>query len=166
MQIDEWFDVVDEEDRPVRREIRRVVHAQGLRHRAIHVLIFNRRGEVFLQKRSALKDMSPLTWDSSCSGHVDAGEDYDHACIRELGEELGLALSTVPVRWLRLAACPETGNEFVWVYRLSHEGPFRLSPAEIERGEWISPRELVRRIAAQPNEFAPAFRFIWSRLPE
>lgn len=166
MQADEFFDVVNEQDRPVGRATRREVHARGLMHRAIHVLIFNRRRELFLQKRSALKDMSPLAWDSSCSGHLDAGEDYDQACVRELQEELGLALGAPPERRLRLAACPETGNEFVWVYRLSHEGPFVLNAQEIERGEWVAPGELNRRIAARPQDFAPAFRLIWSRWTE
>ncbi|HZZ56805.1 MAG TPA: NUDIX domain-containing protein [Opitutaceae bacterium] len=166
MPAEEIFDVVDAQDRPVGRAARREVHARGLRHRAIHVLIFNRRGEIFLQRRSALKDMSPLTWDSSCSGHVDAGEDYDQACVRELGEELGLHLDAPPPRWLRVAAGPETGNEFVWVYRLQHEGPFTLDPAEIDRGEWIAPAELDRRIAGRPADYAPAFRLIWRRRKE
>jgi len=157
---EELFDLVDELDRPVGRAPRREVHARGLRHRAIHVFIFDRRGRLFLQKRSALKDMSPLTWDSSCSGHVDAGEDYDQACVRELGEELGLT-GVLPQRWLRVEACAETGNEFVWLYRLEHEGPFVLQPEEIEEGQWYVPAQLNQEISDQPGKFAPAFRYIW-----
>jgi isopentenyl-diphosphate delta-isomerase type 1 len=157
---EELFDLVDEMDRTVGRAPRREVHARGLRHRAIHVLIFDRRGWVFLQKRSALKDMSPLKWDSSCSGHVDAGEDYDEACRRELGEELGL-YGVAPRRLHRIAACPETGNEFVWVYHLEHEGPFVLHPEEIEEGRWCEPARLNREITDDPAKFAPAFRYIW-----
>ena len=72
---DEYFDVVDVQDRVVSQAPRREVHAQGWLHRAVHVLVFNRAGLVFLQKRSMTKDMSPGLWDSSCSGHLDAGED-------------------------------------------------------------------------------------------
>lgn len=164
MQREDIFDIVDAFDRPVGRAPRSQVHARGLRHRAIHVLIFDRLGRVFLQKRSALKDMAPLTWDSSCSGHLEAGEDYDEACVRELQEELGLVLPSPPRRWLRIEACDETANEFVWVYRLEHEGPFRLDPAEIEEGAWYAPDDLTLRIAADPARFAPAFRLIWSRV--
>ena len=160
MKEEELFDLVDELDRPVGRAPRREVHARGLRHRAIHVFIFDRQGRLFLQKRSALKDMSPLTWDSSCSGHVDAGEEYDHACVRELGEELGLT-GVLPRRWLRVEACPETGNEFVWLYRLEHEGPFVLQPEEIEEGKWYETSELNRELIDTPAKFAPAFRYIW-----
>jgi isopentenyl-diphosphate delta-isomerase type 1 len=156
--------VVDEQDRVVRQALRRDVHAHGWLHRAVHVLVFNRAGQVFLQKRSMTKDMSPGLWDSSCSGHLDAGEDYDAAAWRELQEEIGLKLPSPPVRWLRVEACEETGQEFVWVYRVAAEGPFTLCPVEIERGEWLAPDELNRRIAARPQNYCPAFRLIWSQV--
>ncbi|KAB2645097.1 MAG: NUDIX domain-containing protein, partial [Verrucomicrobia bacterium] len=76
---EEWFDVVDESDRVISKALRKDVHAKRLLHRAIHVFVFNKAGEIFLQKRSLLKDMCPGLWDSSCSGHVDSGEDYDTA---------------------------------------------------------------------------------------
>ncbi|MBL9186150.1 MAG: NUDIX domain-containing protein [Opitutaceae bacterium] len=160
-QADEWFDVVNERDEVVRRETRRVVHATGLWHRAVHILVFDAAGRVFLQKRSMLKDLSPGLWDSSCSGHVDAGEDYDTAAVRELGEEIGLRGAVAPVRWFRIEACVETGWEFVWVYRLNHSGPITVDPREIQYGEWVAPAEVSRWVAAGPGEFCPSFRLIW-----
>lgn len=159
---EEWFDVVDTNDAVIGRAPRREVHARGLWHRAVHVLVFNAAGQVFLQKRSMAKDMSPGLWDSSCSGHLDTGEDYDAAAQRELGEELGLRLAQPPARWHRVAACAETGWEFCWVYRLTAEGPFVLHPEEIERGEWVAPAEVTRRLAANPGNYCPAFTLIWS----
>ena len=83
------FDIVNENDEVVGQKPRSEVHAEGLRHRAVHVLIFNDEGELFMQKRSKSKDTWPGAWDSSCSGHVDSGEVYEVAAIRELDEELG-----------------------------------------------------------------------------
>jgi len=160
---EELFDIVNDRDEIVGRAPRREVHARGLWHRAVHVLIFNAAGQVFLQKRSMRKDTAPGCWDSSCSGHVDAGEDYDASARRELGEELGLALPAPPARWFRLEACAETGWEFVWVYRLRHEGPFTLHPGEIESGQWFAPAELAARLRERPQDFASSFRLIWSR---
>jgi isopentenyl-diphosphate Delta-isomerase len=88
--MSELFDVVDEHDRVLRQERRVEVHRQRLLHRAVHVLVFNSRSEVYLQRRSATKDTYPNRWTTSCSGHVDAGEDYDTAVVRELAEELGM----------------------------------------------------------------------------
>ena len=161
---EEFFDLVNARDEVIGRELRRVVHARGLWHRAIHVLVFARSGRIFLQKRSKSKDTAPGLWDSSCSGHVDSGEDYDTAARRELGEELGLMDVSSPVRWFRIEARAETGWEFVWVYRLKHEGPFVLHPEEIETGEWYDPNELTAQIAAEPGRFSLAFRYVWGRV--
>lgn len=163
---EEWFDVVNAQDEVIGRELRREVHARGLWHRAIHVLVFDSAGRIFLQKRSLLKDLSPGRWDSSCSGHLDAGEDYDVAAVRELGEEIGLRLAASPERWFRLNACEETGWEFVWVYRLTSDGPLTLDPLEIQFGEWVAAAEISQRIANRPDEFCPSFRLLWPLVTE
>ena len=157
----EVFDVVNERDEVVGRATRREVHARGLRHRAVHVLVFDGAGRVFLQKRSMKKDMSPGMWDSSCSGHLDSGEDYDFAATRELGEEIGVH-GAKPERWFRIEACEETAQEFCWIYRLRHDGPFVLHPEEIDTGEWLAPAELTHRIATRPAEYCAALTLIWS----
>src|SRR5215469_16422568 len=128
---EEIFDVVNERDQVIDRKPRNEVHRLGLMHRAVHVLVFNPRGEIFLQKRSMKKDRQPGVWDSSASGHVDAGEDYDACALRELSEELGLKLSVLPQRLFKLPASAETDQEHVWVYRCKAEGPFVLHPDEI-----------------------------------
>ena len=162
----EWFDVVNDRDEVIGRELRREVHARGLWHRAVHVLVFDSAGRVFLQKRSMLKDLSPGLWDSSCSGHLDAGEDYDTAAVRELGEEIGLRPAASLKRWFRLQACAETGWEFVWVYRLDSDGPLTLEPLEIQYGEWIAPAEVSGRMVARPGEFCPSFKLLWPMVTE
>ncbi len=161
---DEIFDVVDGSDRVVGQATRREVHGRGLRHRAVHVLVFNRRGELYLQKRSMTKDTAAGLWDSSASGHLGAGEGYDAAAVRELHEELGLKVRRPPRRWLRLSAGVETGQEFVWVYRLTTARPLYPDPGEIERGEWLTPRKISRRVREHPREYAASFRQIWKTL--
>jgi isopentenyldiphosphate isomerase len=135
-----------------------------LKHRAVHVLVFNWRGQIFLQKRSMKKDCFPGVWDSSASGHLDAGEEYDACAVRELREELGWAVSEAPSRLFKVAACPETGQEHVWIYRQQAEGPFELHPDEIERGGWFDSEEVTRWVAERPEEFASGFVLIWRRL--
>ena len=164
MTADEIFEIVDEHDEVVGRQTRREVHLTGLRHRAVHVLVYNQSGQLFLQKRSMLKDCFPGTWDSSASGHVAPGESYDDCAVREVGEELGLALGRVPDRLFKLAACPETGQEFVWVYRCCAEGPFQLQPEEIETGGWFDPQFITKWVTDRPEEFANGFVLIWRKL--
>ena len=161
---EEIFDVVNDRDEVVDFRPRSEVHRLGLMHRAIHVLVFNASGQVFLQKRSMKKDRQPGLWDSSASGHLDRGEDYDACALRELREEIGLELSAAPHRLFKLAAGPETDQEHVWVYRCQAEGPFQLQPEEIEAGGWFSSEGVTRWMSERPQEFASALLLIWKRI--
>jgi isopentenyldiphosphate isomerase len=161
---EEIFDVVNERDEVVGRERRSEVHRRGLMHRAVHVLVFSSRGEVFLQKRSMTKDRQPGLWDSSASGHVDSGEDYDSCAIRELREEIGLKLAAAPQKLFKLPASEATDQEHVWIYRCEAEGPFVLHPDEIERGGWFEAAVVSRWMAEKPHEFASALLTIWRKI--
>ncbi|MDX2187000.1 MAG: NUDIX domain-containing protein [Opitutaceae bacterium] len=165
---DELFDIVNDRDEVIGQAPRATVHAQGLLHRAIHVWVRNATGELYLQKRSKWKDMSPLRWDSSCSGHLDAGEGYAAAAVRELFEEIGLRVSGPAAlhQVMRVPACADTGGEFVNVYTVTSEGPFFLNPAEIEEGRWWSADELARALVEKPEAFTRPFRFLWGRSQE
>jgi isopentenyl-diphosphate delta-isomerase len=160
----ELFDVVDAEDRVIGRAPRGEVHAKKLLHRATHVMVHDAEGKLFLQRRSQGKDTFPGCWDSSCSGHLDAGEDYPTAARRELGEEIGWHDVSQPLRpLLKLSACAETGHEFIQIYLLGPiAGPFDLNPAEISEGRWVTPQELDAMVAENPHQIAGALRLLWT----
>ena len=160
---DEIFDIVDADDRVIGQAKRSDAHAQRLRHRSTHVLMYNSSGKVFLQKRSMAKDSSPGRWDSSCSGHLDTGEDYPAAAVRELREEIGIV--TTPdklVQRLRLRPQPDTGWEFVSVFTLQSDEAPSVNPAEIEKGDWFLPDEISAAMRLRPDDFTPAFRLHWA----
>jgi 16S rRNA (adenine1518-N6/adenine1519-N6)-dimethyltransferase len=157
----EIFDVVDEQDQVIEQRTRGEVHQLGLRHRAVHVFVFNKKGEVFLQQRSHLKDVSPLAWDSSAAGHLDTGESYAAAAVRELREELGLEAPSTE-RALKVPAGPETDNEFVELHVLVHSGNVRWPAEEVHTGEWFAPEVVTRWITLRPGDFARGFRTCWS----
>jgi isopentenyl-diphosphate delta-isomerase type 1 len=161
---EEIFDIVNERDEVIGRMPRRQVHREGRKHRAVHVLVFGGDGRVFLQKRSMSKDTFPGVWDSSASGHVDSGEDYDACAARELKEELGLAVAAPPRLLFKIAACAETGQEFVQVYQVESDGPFTLCPQEIERGAWFGRGEVTDWVEKRPEDFAAGFVKIWKHL--
>ncbi len=160
---DELFDVVDAQNRIVGQAPRHEVHARHLRHRAVHVLVHDDDGHLFLQRRSRLKDTFPDCWDSSCSGHLDAGEDFETAARRELVEELGFRSETFSLRpAVLLEAGEETGHEFIQVYLLGPtSGPFLLNPEEITEGRWLAADALDGAIAEAPATFAGALRHLW-----
>lgn len=160
----EYFDVVDEADEVIGRLPRPEVHRLGLRHRAVHALVFNRAGQVYLQRRSLKKECSPGMWDSSSAGHVESGEHYDACVLRELEEEIGLRLEALPTRLFKLEASPQTGMEFCWVYRCEAEGPFVPDPVEIMEARWFEPAEVEALVARRPRAVSGSLTLIWARL--
>jgi len=161
---EEIFEVVNEQDEVQGRLPRSEVHRRNLRHRAVHILVFNRVGQLFLQRRSMTKDCFPGVWDSSAAGHLAVGEAYAAAAVRELAEELGWKSESPLEPLFKLDAGAATGHEFVWVYRCVAEGPFVLHPEEIAEGGWFDAEAVTSWVAAQPEQFAPSFPLIWQTL--
>jgi 16S rRNA (adenine1518-N6/adenine1519-N6)-dimethyltransferase len=155
----ESFPVVDKNDRLLGAAPRAKVHGDNLRHRAVHVFVFNPIGDVLLQKRSRWKDRHPLLWDSSAAGHVNAGENYDLAARRELQEELGIEIPLEKL--LKLPASDRTGQEFIWLYRGQHSGNLKPHRGEIDAVRFFPPAVVTGWIAARPSDFAPGFMECW-----
>ena len=162
----ELLDVVDENDKVVGVRTRGEIHARGLMHRAIHILLFNSRDQVFLQKRSLSKDEQPGKWDSSAAGHVDSGETYLECARREIHEELGIVAEQPMEELFKLPATQQTGFEHCVVYRYRYDGPLQLHPEEIAGGEWLEAAEMDRRIARGDADLTCAVRLIWKRYRE
>jgi isopentenyldiphosphate isomerase len=143
----ELLPVVDEEDREIDVRRRRDVHLLGLRHRSVQVCIVDGQGRVWLQRRGRAKDCFPGWWDLAVTGHVDPGESYDAAALRELREELGI--EGQPRLIGRAAATEVTGWEFQQHYLLLRDGPFDdFSRREIEELRPFG-REELRSILAE-----------------
>ena len=153
---EEMFDVVDEADEPVEQLPRSEVHRRWLRHRAVHIQVFNSAGEIYLQRRAAWKDINPWLWDSGAAGHLSAGEGYLLSAHREIEEELGVRAESFE-KIGKLPPSRMTGNEFIEVFTTRHEGPFRLQQSEIATGSFF-PLDQVRRWSErQPRDFSPVF---------
>jgi isopentenyl-diphosphate delta-isomerase len=150
---DELLPVVDRHDVVQGVRPREEIHRKGLLHRAVHVLVFDTEGRLYLQRRSALKDTHPGKWTTSASGHVDPDEGYRQAASRELEEELGLSLTLEEMG--SITANARTENEFTRVFR-AYTGQEPLpNPAEIAEGRWFSLVE-ARELAQDLERAAPS----------
>jgi 16S rRNA (adenine1518-N6/adenine1519-N6)-dimethyltransferase len=155
----ERLPVVDKNDRVLRDASRSEVHANNLRHRAVHILIFNPAGEVYLQQRSRWKDRHPLRWDSSAAGHVVAAESYDETARRELKEELGISVSLEKIS--KLPASERSDQEFISLYLGEADSAFSPNRTEIETGAFFPQTVIDAWIVARPEDFAPGFVECW-----
>lgn len=91
--MDEYIDIVTKEGKPTGKTVlKSEAHKNGWYHNTIHLWLFTNKGEILLQQRSHKKTIHPLLWDVSAAGHIDAGESFTEAALRETREELGLQL--------------------------------------------------------------------------
>lgn len=156
----EMFDVVNERNEVTGQLTRGEVHAKGLLHRAVHVFVINAKGMIYLQRRSHLKDVSPLKWDSSAAGHLDVGESYADCAIRETREEVGIEITSTELA-AQLPAGTHTDHEFVELHIARHNGPMKCFPEEIAYGEWFMPDVVSDWVQARPQDFAKGFISCW-----
>jgi isopentenyldiphosphate isomerase len=115
--------------------------------------VFNRRGELFIHLRTASKDVFPEHWDVTVGGVLSAGESYDDGARRETAEELGIAAEFLD-RLFPFRYCDDRTTVHGMVYRLVNDGPFRLQPEEIVRGEFVSLDAVLER-ASSRERFCP-----------
>ena len=142
---------------------------EGILHRAFSIFIFNDKGEVLLQQRSAEKPLWPLIWSNSCCSHPRKGEDLQQSTARRLREELGIESELTYLYTFRYhARYKDIGSEreicAVFVGKSNQD--VQVNPTEIADIEWVAADELTRRIKETPERFSPWMKMEWDRLQE
>ncbi len=156
----EILEIVDSDDNVIGTANRSEIHRLGLMHRAVHIFVFNEAGEIYVQRRSEAKDRHPGKLDSSAAGHVDPGESYHESAMRELCEEIGISGSVEEV--LRVQASEITDQEHVTLFNIMTDQTPTPNWDELQWGGFMQPAELTRRMSEAPEEFVPAFIFLWN----
>jgi len=145
----EWVDVVDDDDRVVGRVTRAEMRTRNLLHRAVYVFVLNTRGELFVHRRTATKDVYPGYCDLTIGGVVGAGEEYDAAADRELAEELGV-VGVAIIRLGDFRYADEGTRVCGMAYLTRHDGPFVLQAEEIASGGFVSLAQATRVAREEP----------------
>lgn len=144
---EELFPVVDEEGNQIGTAPRSVCHdgKSKLLHPVIHLHLFNRKGELFLQKRSIAKDLLPGYWDSSVGGHISPGENTEEALLRETREELGLIDFSYEFIRKYIWESPRE-RELVYSFRGVTDKTPVINTDEIEEGRFWNKKELAENL--------------------
>ena len=132
----EYFPIIDEEGNVLGKALRSDCHnGSKILHVAVHLHLFNTKGELYLQKRADWKDIQPGKWDTAVGGHVSYGETLLEAVFREASEELGLTAFN-PVFLTSYVFESAVERELVNVF--AAVGSFDLRPDldEVDEGRW------------------------------
>lgn len=152
---DELFIVVDAMDKVLGYKTRyECHHDKSLIHRTVGIFIFNNKGQILLQKRSATKDMDPYLWQISSAGHVVKGQTVEEAAHRELKEELGIDTDLTQIQKFLVHAENET--ELTTIFKGIHDGPFTINTDEVDKVAFFDPREIRLKTADHTLSFTKA----------
>lgn len=144
MSREEIVVIVDRTNQEIGTSTRAEMRAGNLIHRASFILVFNERGQLFVQQRTMTKDVYPGLWEIAAGGVVAAGESVSQSAARELREELGVGAE---LRFLLEMYFEDQANRvFCHIFRANHNGPFRLQPEEVVRGEFMELAEIINRV--------------------
>lgn len=150
----EKFPIVDEQGNIIGAATRGECHnGSKLLHPVVHLHVFNSKGELFLQKRPAWKDIQPDKWDTSVGGHVDLGESVESALKREVQEELGFS-EFVPETVTHYIFESTRERELVFVHKTVYDGEIHPSE-ELDGGRFWSKDEIKANLGK--GVFTPNF---------
>ena len=146
---DELVIIVDKDNNEVGIVPRSEMRSGRLPHRATYILVFNSRGELFVQKRTQSKDVFPGYYDTAAGGVVLAGERYEQGAMRELEEELGIR--DTPLTSL-FDFYYEDEHIRLWgrAFSCKYDGKLVLQEEEVESGEFMTVDQVLRLAATEP----------------
>ena len=158
----ELLDVVDENDCPIGVKSKGEIHRDGDLHRASQMWIYNDRGEILFQLRSHTKDIFPGMWDVT-GGHVQSGESYLEAAVRELDEELGVLISPNDLESLFKQRDHFGGNEFQMIYLLRWNSRIkRIQAEEVQEVRFWNSAILKKLLLETSGIFCPMTEYYMS----
>lgn len=149
--------IVDDNNNEIGSADMDYAHSNGIAHRIVRVFLFNRRGQLLLQKRS--KEMSsPGLWDQSVGGHVDQGESNLVAVKRETSEEIGVEdmdLQELGTYYSEsdISSSGINLKRFNILYVAEFDEPINFDNYEVEEVKWVFINELKKQIVDTPQNF-------------
>lgn len=139
---EEIFPEVDSQGNVVGSLTRAEAHGGSMRlHPVVHLHVFNSRGELYLQKRPAWKDIQPGRWDTATGGHVDYGETVAQALRREVSEELGIT-DYEPTPMGSYVFESKRERELVYVHKTVYDGPITPNAQELDGGRFWTANDI------------------------
>lgn len=155
--------LVNEKDEPIGLSEKLEAHKRGQLHRAVSVFVFNKSGELLLQKRASSKYHGGGLWTNTCCTHPRDGETSEACAIRRLKEEMGIDAQVEKQFSFIYKAEVENGlieNEYDHVFFAVYEGEIKLNPEEAEDCNFVPLVKVFKDAEENPEKYSIWFRII------
>lgn len=96
------LNIVNEEGEVIGEATREEIHTKGLLHREVHVWLYTTKCELIFQHREKDKETYPDLLDASVGGHVEIGENFETAALKELEEETGIKTGSDELQFVQM----------------------------------------------------------------
>lgn len=152
--------IVNDQDEVIGALPKQEARRRGEFHRLSHIAICNSKGEMLLQYRSATKQDSPDKWTFAVGGHVDDGESYEQAALREAREELGftgLELTELFNFYTERQAGDSAIRRFNQLYYAVTDQVPTPDPEEVADARWHTLSQIDKMIDLSPKLFTETF---------
>ncbi|MCQ2287738.1 MAG: NUDIX domain-containing protein [Muribaculaceae bacterium] len=165
----EIFPIVDPEGNVVGKATRKECHSgTRLLHPVVHLHVFNKVGELFLQRRALTKYIQPGKWDTAVGGHRDYGETVEQALQREAREEIGIMEFTAH-KLFHYVYDSDVERELVdTFYTITDQETFNCDPEEVIEGRFWTIKQIIEAMGEgvlTPN-FEDEFKLIMPHLED
>lgn len=155
--------LVDIHDNAVGTMEKLEAHQKGVLHRAFSVLVFNSKGELLLQKRSAKKYHSAGLWTNTCCSHPKPDERMDEATRCRLIYEMGIDVQPeFDFKFIYKAVLDQnlTEHELDYVFTASYDGEPSINTDEVADWKYMDLQALKKDIHQHPEQYTAWFRII------
>ncbi|MCB1024959.1 MAG: isopentenyl-diphosphate Delta-isomerase [Acidobacteria bacterium] len=158
--FDDMVVIVDEDRKPVATGPNLPIHTMETPlHLAFSVFLFNKKGELLLQRRALEKKTWGGVWSNSCCGHLMLHESVRKAAKRRLNYELGLKGIDLEVLLpdFRYKAQKDgvTENEFCPVLVGFTDASPVPNRSEVEEFKWVSWKTFLDECNSADSEYSP-----------
>lgn len=140
----EFYELYDKYGNNLHKVVNHDYALSNNEYRAIaHLVIFNEKKEMLIQKRGIYKKDFPNVFDISCGGGVNEGESAYQAAKRELKEELGISLDFDDRAYFRVFYPKGIDDYFIAIVNKDDINPI-IDYKEVLAFRWASEKEIVK----------------------
>ncbi len=161
--------LVDEDDIPVGTMSKMQAHKEAALHRAVSLIVFNRKGEWLLQQRAKDKYHSAGLWSNACCTHPYVGEDENSAVYRRFNQELGITLDCEIEHIHSFIYKAKLNNELT-EYEYDHlfvgitDKLPKPDKNEVMNWKYISSEDLKEDLKLHPEHYTEWFKIILDKI--